>query len=236
MDISMSQWLTKNDVPASQTVTRNRRASGQQPPTGAPASTTKAETIATQEAEAENYYQLGLQYEDGDRVPQNYAGARNWYRKAADMGHAEAQVRLGYLYIAGAGGDENEREAAKWFIRAAEQGLAMAQYIAGTLYFEGEAGVPENKTLGRELYLKAAKQGVADASFSLGMEYHLLQKDYKNSYIWFDVAAAQEGLTLGYEGALENRDRAAAKLDPATLTEARQLALEYRRAYAEPFQ
>jgi TPR repeat protein len=34
-------------------------------------------------------------YEVGDGVPQNYAVAASWFRKAADQGTALAQTRLG---------------------------------------------------------------------------------------------------------------------------------------------
>jgi clan AA aspartic protease (TIGR02281 family) len=36
-------------------------------------------------------------------VPQDYAAALSWYRKAADQGHAEAQYNLGVMYANGQG-------------------------------------------------------------------------------------------------------------------------------------
>jgi len=34
----------------------------------------------------------------GFRVPQDYAEAMNWYRKAADLGDAQAENNIGHLF------------------------------------------------------------------------------------------------------------------------------------------
>ncbi len=41
---------------------------------------------------------VGLRYEEGDGVPQNYETAMQWYREAADKGFSGAQFNLGVLY------------------------------------------------------------------------------------------------------------------------------------------
>ena len=46
---------------------------------------------------------LGVMYENGQGVPQDYAQAVAWYRKAADQGLAVAQVNLGVMYKNGHG-------------------------------------------------------------------------------------------------------------------------------------
>jgi TPR repeat protein len=43
-------------------------------------------------------FNLGLLYENGQGVPQDYLQARQWYAKAAALGCADAQSRLGRLY------------------------------------------------------------------------------------------------------------------------------------------
>ncbi|MEY3876557.1 MAG: hypothetical protein RLZZ191_240, partial [Pseudomonadota bacterium] len=40
-------------------------------------------------------------YANGDGVPENDAKAVEWYTKAADQGHAEAQNNLGGMYSDG---------------------------------------------------------------------------------------------------------------------------------------
>jgi TPR repeat protein len=37
-------------------------------------------------------------YREGEGVPQNYAEALKWFRKAADQGNANAQFKLGIMY------------------------------------------------------------------------------------------------------------------------------------------
>ena len=43
-------------------------------------------------------YDLGVMYANGQGVPQDYAQAVAWYRKAADQGNAAAQTNLGVMY------------------------------------------------------------------------------------------------------------------------------------------
>jgi len=67
-------------------------------------------------------------------VPQDYAEAVKWYRKAAGQGHAEAQSCLGFCYAKGQGTPKDYTEAAKWFRKAAEQGQADDQCNLGQSY------------------------------------------------------------------------------------------------------
>src|SRR4029077_12512676 len=55
----------------------------------------------------------------GQGVPQDYAEAAKWYRKAADQGFAEAQSNLGAMYAKGQGVPQDYVEAYKWFDLAA---------------------------------------------------------------------------------------------------------------------
>lgn len=47
--------------------------------------------------------------------------AAEWYRKAADQGHAEAQFKLGKMYATGNGVEKDEGKAAEWHRKAAAQ-------------------------------------------------------------------------------------------------------------------
>ena len=46
---------------------------------------------------------LGVMYEDGEGVSQDYAEAIKWYRLDADKGFARGQANLGSMYNAGLG-------------------------------------------------------------------------------------------------------------------------------------
>jgi len=52
-------------------------------------------------------------------VPQNYAEAVKWYRKAANQGGADAQFVLGDMYNFGVGVPQDYVQAHKWFNLAA---------------------------------------------------------------------------------------------------------------------
>jgi|ERR1019366_960287 TPR repeat protein len=86
---------------------------------------------------------LGLMYDKGQGVPQGYAQAAAWYRKAAKQGDATAQWLLGGLYFDGHGVPKDYAQAVLWFRKAAEQGDAEAQYDLGSSYDLGE-GVPKD--------------------------------------------------------------------------------------------
>jgi TPR repeat protein len=51
----------------------------------------------------------------GQGVPQDYAQAALWYRKAAEQGLAEAQLGLGTLYGGGRSGPQDFVESYFWF-------------------------------------------------------------------------------------------------------------------------
>ena len=82
-------------------------------------------------------------YALGTGVPQDYALALLWYRKAADQGYADAQTRLGTMYNYGQGVTQDYGQAAAWYRKAAEQGNPQAQAYLGLLYDKGQ-GVPQD--------------------------------------------------------------------------------------------
>jgi hypothetical protein len=55
----------------------------------------------------------------GEGVPQDYAQAMRWYRKAADQGFTEARDNIGYLYAHGLGVPQDCALATKWTGRVA---------------------------------------------------------------------------------------------------------------------
>src|SRR6266481_5104777 len=67
-------------------------------------------------------HRLGFTYGEGNGVPQNYAEAAKWYRKAAEQGHGTAQLNLGYLLGEGRGVKQDLTEAYKWTYLALQGG------------------------------------------------------------------------------------------------------------------
>jgi uncharacterized protein len=66
---------------------------------------------------------LGFIYYEGRVVPQDYAAAAGWMRKAAEQGDAEAQYNLGLMYAKGRGVPQDYVTAHMWLNLAAAKGV-----------------------------------------------------------------------------------------------------------------
>jgi len=67
-------------------------------------------------------YNVGLAYEGGKGVPQNYAEAAKWILRAANQGQIEAQHDLGAMYGRGEGVKRDYIQAYKWMSICAAKG------------------------------------------------------------------------------------------------------------------
>ena len=111
----------------------------------------------------------------GDGLPQDYAEALSWYRKAADQGDAGAEFCLGWMYENGLGvtrdcaeaTPQDYGEAVRWFYRAARQGNADAENSLGTMY-AGGFGVLRDYSEALKWYLRAAAKHHPTARYNLG--------------------------------------------------------------------
>src|SRR5262249_864879 len=134
------------------------------------------------------FKQLWKRYDKGIGVPQDYAAAMSWYRKAADQGLAKAQFNLGSMYYDGLGVPQDFAAAVSWYGKAADQGLATAQFNLGSMYYHG-LGVPQDFAAAASWYRKAADQGLAKAQFNIGIMYvkgEGVPKDHVSAYMWFN--------------------------------------------------
>ena len=77
---------------------------------------------AAEQGVAVAQYNLGLMYENGQGVRQDYAEAVRWYRKAAEQGNANAQYNLGVMYGNGQGVRQDRALAQEWFGKACQNG------------------------------------------------------------------------------------------------------------------
>ncbi len=73
-------------------------------------------------------HNLGVYYEHGWGVKQDYAQAVYWYRKAAEQGLADAMNNLGVCYYNGKGVRQDYAQAVYWYRKAAKKGDKVAQY------------------------------------------------------------------------------------------------------------
>src|SRR5205823_3903659 len=91
-------------------------------------SDTASETrVRAEQGDAEAQAKLGSMCSHGQGVPQDYAEALRWYRKAADQGNANGQDGLAFMYSDGQGVPQDYAEALRWYRKAADQGNANGQ-------------------------------------------------------------------------------------------------------------
>lgn len=168
-------------------------------------------------------HNIGLMYDLGHGVKQDYGEALKWYHRAVEEGDPwpPAQHNLGLMYSNGRGVPPDYGEAAKWWHKAAENGHPFSQHNLGNLYLRGQ-GVAQDHLEAAFWYRRAAEQGLAQAQFSVGHMYkHNLitttgyiwrtgpeGQDYGEAAKWYrraaqqGHAAAQLNLGLMYEAGL----------------------------------
>jgi len=139
-------------------------------------------------------FNLGLAYEKGQGVKQDYKQAIEWYTKSAEQGNAFAQFNLGTLYYFGQGVKQDFNKAIEWYTKSAEQGNADAQNNLGAIYAKGEEGVEQDYKQAVYWYTKSAEQGNAFAQFNLGTLYYFgqgVEQDYNTAIKWYTKSADQ---------------------------------------------
>lgn len=149
--------------------------------------------IMENQGEAEAQYALGVSYEYGQGVKQNYKEAVKYYRKAAEQGHAAAQYNLGVCYRDGKGTKKDYKEAIALFRKAEEQGVVQAQTCVGACYEHG-LGVKKDYNEAVKWYRKAAEQGEVFAQVNLAGCYYNgfgVPQSYSEAITWFRKAAEQ---------------------------------------------
>src|SRR5882762_2102412 len=97
---------------------RSSPASSQQTSRASEGADVAALRRAAEQGDAIAQLKLGIRYDGGLGVPQNYVLAASWYRKAADQGLAAAQYNLGVSYQQGQGVSRDFAQAAAWYRKA----------------------------------------------------------------------------------------------------------------------
>ena len=105
---SLRRWFSRSQTPVAEVTPRHEEPIG-----------------------AEEQYLRGVEFADGLGVPQNYAQAAQWFARAAEQNHAQAQLNLATLYRQGQGVNRDPAMSLQWLTRAAKLGNAAAQYRLG---------------------------------------------------------------------------------------------------------
>lgn len=136
-----------------------------------------AGTLArAQRGDAEAQTKVGVMYDFGQGVTQDFAAAVNWYRKAANQNNAQAQTLLGYMYLNGQGVAQDYTAAFSWFSKGAEQGSAQAQYALWRMHYLGR-GVAKNYDAAAYWLDKSADQGLPKAVEDRAIELERLERE-----------------------------------------------------------
>lgn len=151
------------------------------------------QVVIAEQGDAVSQFNLGLMYDTGEGVTQDYQEAVRWYRLAAAQGVANAQFNLAVMYANGYGIAQDYQEAIRLYQTLAEQGEADAQTKLGQMYANGR-GVTQNYQEASRWYRLAAAKGDAAAQLLLAAMYDYGQgvtQDYQEAVRWYRLAAEQ---------------------------------------------
>ena len=165
---------------------------------------------------ADEWFADGVKYDDPDYEHSDMKRAFESFKKAADMGHAEACCYLGEYYsggiaapfFGGTGFPKDEAKGREWYQKGADRGdsdskrrLAMLMYDEASSYIEKENVTENDKKKAAGLFAKAADLGDMNAQYMFGLcYYHVIgvPQDDEKAAFWLRKAAAQ-----GHEEAKE---------------------------------
>jgi TPR repeat protein len=152
------------------------------------------QAAATGNIEAQYY--LGLAYDRGWGVAQDFIEARRWYEQSASAGNGAAMAGLGGLYVYGYGVPKDYQKARELFEKGAAAGDGRAMSNLGALYDSGR-GVPQDYQETKDWYEKGAATGDGRAMGNLGYMYesgHGVPQDIQKAKEWYEkgVAAGDE--------------------------------------------
>jgi tetratricopeptide (TPR) repeat protein len=142
-------------------------------------------------------FQLGRGYQ----ADKNYSEAMRQYRRAADLGHANATIEMGLLYYYGLGVSKDFSESVRLWRKAADLGSHWGFHNLGYMYRTGQ-GVPQDPKEAARLYRKAADLGNARSYNALGLMYRNgfgVPQDYREAARLF-----RKGADLGNPTAMNN--------------------------------
>lgn len=139
-------------------------------------------------------------------VRQSVAEGKRLYKRAAEMGHSNAEYTLGAMYWNGDKTRQDRATGYKWIARAAERGHPMAQRILGFMYVDGDY-LKRDYSKAHYWLGKAGAQGDAAAMNDVGAMYEEgkgIRQSTAKAESWYHRAAA-----LGNDDAVNNLKRLA---------------------------
>lgn len=109
---------------------------------------------------------IGVLYEAGNGVKQNYNTATEWFIKASEHNYAPAQHSLGLIYYFGNDVKANKPKAIEYYIKSAEQKFSPAMYLLGLEYERGEL-IKQDIEKAKSLFQESLELGYQDSERAL---------------------------------------------------------------------
>ena len=147
--------------------------------------------LAAPQARGADFFEAYEAFQRGE-----YGEARAVWSKFAHAGDADAQFNLGALYENGLGVSQDAEEAARWYRAAAARRLDLARLALARLQRAG-ALEPDPDEDQIKLLETAARRGLAEAQFELGVAYDHgigVTQNHATAAGWYQ-RAAEQGLT-----------------------------------------
>ena len=145
--------------------------------------------------------QLGLLYDQGREVDQDYMRAHEYYGRSCELGHAQACNNLGWLYLHGLGVDLDYQMANRLFSKACDLNYGRACSNLGYAISQGRGAV-QNHQRANQLFTKGCRLNYGGACSNLGWSYQYgygLRQDYQKAAEYYG-----RGCKLKYARACAN--------------------------------
>ena len=116
-----------------------------------------------EQGEVRSQFFLGVLYDQGpEPIGKDDVQATQWFEKAANQGHLNAQFNLGNAYMNGRGVEQSHERAVYWWRQAADNGSPSAQFNLAIQYYQGH-GVEKDWDKAVLYFNRAANNGHAKA-------------------------------------------------------------------------
>jgi TPR repeat protein len=158
-------------------------------------------------------FNLGLLYDLGHGVPEDFVQAMAWYRRAAALGNATAAFNVGVLYDAGRGVPADRAEAARWYRLAADRGFGRADYNLGLMYLRGD-GVGRDVARAKRYFQEAERRGVEAARQQLAVITKAEDAKGENAFAQAQAQILERGLPSVGSETVQNLQLAAQRGNP----------------------
>ena len=148
---------------------------------------------------AEGQYQLGYflsrQSNTNGTRQADFKVVSEWYLKAAEQGHLNAQVALGDLYYNGKMGNDLRANCIAWYTRAAKQGHPDAKVRLADAIVNYPQAAKENSLDPVQLLRESAKAGNLEAQLQLALRYQHgdgVENSPVDAFLWMQAAAKHD--------------------------------------------